>query len=720
MASNRVVAGLLAGVVMLSLIAGPAAGSPAADRTVQRDRASSMAAAAQELDDRLPAGSFTTAPGQSGHASVTDILTGARNRRDLGRWLGAIADAIKATSGADVAVAAPRSTSDHDDDEDEDAEPVAYGGSWAETYPAGDLNGDGHGDVVTYHIDLDTWTVSLEAASGDTGAVLWERAEGADGGLAWPLREDLTGDGAHDLLVFSLEILSDTFDDCWESDDEDCWDEPWEATFRWTVGLISGPDGATAWLRDFDGWIRESYSEPGSSDPVAVGVDEEFTYEIAGENLDIVPFVADLDGDGTSEVILNAIDFADRFTASETFVRSPAGSAGRWEGGWSLVAATRVSVIDETGTDVRHLEDTGAGRIALLWPMTHPDGAADAVWERSLYPDTNHECVYTTILLYLAHCPTDEYGDPSFEIAVLDGRTFEQRWARTVEGYGGAWSMGGDLDADGRNDLATWSYDAETWEGRAEPLSGATGEALWGDDVVVRDVMATGRLNAAPGDDVIAIDYDESYQESTDTYTITVHFQRRDGATGALLGQTSHSAQDRPADGGWDVEYLYATVGADGSGDGAMDLTVGKIVLEIREMDSGSDDEYWFTIRWGDASAVAESGATGEQLHTFANDGFGMLLMAEDFDGDGLSEVVEAAYSYGDEDATASFAPVRLTDTSPLWTDMASGAYVFHTWGDGGVYRHVDSLDQSHRFSTLVTALDAATGTPRWTLTSRP
>jgi hypothetical protein len=734
MASRRVLVGVLAGALMMSLLAVPAAGAPRSQRVADGDRDGRVAAAVQQGRERLPSGpgTFSTAPGQpGGRATVTEILTGARNRRDLGNWLGAMADAIAATSGAEVAVAASGTdrsggtvaAAGHDEGE---GEYVPYTGSWAETYPAGDLDGDGRGDAVTYHLDLETWTLSLEAVRGDTGAVLWQRDGRADGGLAWPLRQDLTGDGAADLLAFSLDILSDSFEECWESGEEDCWNEPWEATFAWTIGLVSGRDGATAWSRNLDGWIRESFSGPAGSTPVTVEVGEERIYEFAGENVDILPFVADLDGTGTPEVILNAIDFSERFTATGDAVRSPLGSAGRWEGGWSLDSATRVSVISGSGAELHQLFDGGAGRIAVLWPLEQPDGAADVVWERSVYGDTQHECVYVDVAVDLEYCPTDDYGEDAFEVVVLDGASFEQRWAKTVDGYGTAWPLGGDLDADGRNDVAIWSIDWDTWQDRAELLSGATGAALWDEDVLIRGVLAAGPLDGAPGDDVVAVDYDDVYDDATDTYTTTVHFQRRNGATGALLGQTSHTAQDRAVDNGYDFEWLYATSGSDGSGDGALDLTVGKVVLEIREVeDEDEDDPYWFTFRFGDSSAVAESGATGEQLYAFSNAGFGLLRMTGDFDGDGLSDAAQVAEGSDDEAATASFAPVRLAGgAGPLWTDAAGGDYVFYTWGadNGGAaaYRHVDTLSESNRWSTVVTALDGRTGTGRWSVISRP
>jgi hypothetical protein len=729
MVSKRVVVGVLAGVLMMSLIAGPAAGRPQTDRMPASDRAARVAAALQDGREGPPAGpgTFSALPGQpGGRTTVTEILTGVRNRRDLGNWLGGMADAITATSGATVAIAAPRTDGDGEAvaaaDEDE-TEFIPYSGSWAFAYPAGDLDGDGRGDVVTYHYDLETWTVSLEAARGDNGAVLWARDDDADGGLAWPLQEDLTGDGVADLLVFSLDILTDSFDECWQSDeDEDCWNNPWEATFTWTVGLVSGRDGSTLWTRGLDGWIRESINGRDSSDPVAVGMDEEFSYEFAGENVYVLPFFADLDGSGTPEVILNAMDVADRFTATDSFVHAPVARVGRWEGGWELVSATRASVIDGTGAQLHQVEQAGPGRISLLWPLVHPDGTADVVWERAVYADTYQECVYADLAGDLEYCPVDEYGDGGFEVEVLDGGSFEPRWAKTVEAYGAVWPVDGDLDGDGHSDIVIWTLNWESWEDRADLLSGATGDALWDGDVRIRGVLAAGPLDNVPGDDVVAVDYDWVYDEDSATYTMTVHFQRRNGVTGELLGQTSHTATDRPVDSGYDVEMLYATSGPDGSGDGALDLTVGKVVWQLRE---DEDDPDWFTFEFGDSSAVAESGATGEQLYAFADAGYRTLRMAGDFDGDGLTEAVQVGHDYDEGGATASFAPVRLVagGAGPLWSDATTGDYVFYTWGSGAgaaAYRHVDTLSEANQWSTLVTALDGGTGAGRWSLTSRP
>jgi hypothetical protein len=710
MVMNRFVVGVLAGLVMAAVAAVPAAGAPATHTSEPPARESRRTAVAE----RLPTGpgTFVATPGERPQRdSVTSLLTGVATHRDLDAWLGSIATAITATSGGPVATAtAPQAG----EDPDEPVEDVPYSGRFAETYPAGDLDGDGHGDVVTYHWDVQTWRAVLEGRRGDTGALLWERAEDADGGLAWPLGHDLSGDGTADLLVFDLEILTDNLADCdWE--DDECWSQPWEATFAWTVGLVSGSDGQAVWTRSLDGWIMETVTETSGS-PAPMVTEDQYSYGVDGENLDVLPFVGDLDGDGLPEVILNAIDVSERFSGADTYVGTPLANVGSWQGGYELESTTRVNVIEAGGTTERVLASAAGGRVALLWPLDQPDGSSDAVWEHSLYPETRFECVYADAV---EHCPVEEYGEDAVELVLLDGQTFTEEWSTSIGGYGLAWPAGGDLDADGRNDLVAWTLDFESFEDRTRPLSGATGQPLWDDGIVIRDVLTVGPLNSAAGDDVIAIDFPEP-PDPLEEAPFTVAFQRRDGRTGALLHETRYTATSEETDDGWSDQLLYATAGADGTGDGAPDLTVGTITLTEHE----TEDSYWFEI--SSSSAVAESGASGEPLYTTAGDGLLLLGMADDFDGDGLAEAAEEIILSGEAEETVTLTTRRLTDTGALWTDEATGAFVFHTWGgdvdgDGAseLYRHVDSVDAGRRVSTLVTALDGPSGATRWSLTSR-
>lgn len=716
MSSKRVVLGMLAGTLLLASAAGPAGATALGS---DAGAAGARSAAASVLAEHLPSGpgSFTAAAGQEAQRrSVTQILTSVRGHRDLDAWLGAVAEVIKTTSGADVATASG-SAAEHEDNDD-----LPYSGAFAETYDAGDLDGDGRSDVVTYHWDVQTWQPVLEARRGDTGAVLWERSAGADGGLAWPLGEDLTGNGTADLLIYDLEILTDSWEDCdWDTDD--CWEQPWEATFRWTVGLVDGSAAEAVWSRSLDGWIRESYEVSGES-PAPLLHDDQFSFALDGVNLGVIPFVGDLGGDGLPDVILNEIDLTLRVEGRDTYAWTPVGGGGTWEGDYSLESTTRASVTSATGDATPVMAEGGTGRIALVWPLTHPDGSTDVVRERWLEPSSHWECAYADVVVTGAQlCPVDEQdGQHGFELALLDGRSFAEQWSTTIHGWGMAWPLGGDLDADGRGDIGTWRVDVETWQDDAQPLSGATGAALW-DDVSMRDILTVGPLNDAPGDDVIAIDYDESYSQVDGSSSFTLYLQRRDGSTGELFAETVHTVEDGPTDDGFAWSWLYVTSGEDANGDGMLDLTVGTVTEVVHD-----DGEEW-SMEYGGSRAVAESGPTGEPLYIVESAEALFLFLADDFDGDGLTEAVEETVTaQGEEwdEWTVTFTPRRLTDGTALWRDEATGSYVFHTWGgdadgngSGEVYRHVDSMDAQRRFSTVVTALDGATGTGRWSLQSR-
>jgi hypothetical protein len=343
------------------------------------------------------------------------------------------------------------------------------------------------------------------------------------------------------------------------------------------------------------------------------------------------------------------------------------------------------------------------------------------VLERMTEPDVEVSCVYADVaVVYEEHCPTEEGGDPSFAVTLLDGQTMQQVWQREfATWYGSTWPVGGDLDADGVDDIEVMLEGDE--ELTSTYLTTRDGTDLWSSP---DSFVAVGQLDDEPGDDLISAAWSYDYEETpggSETETETLTLQRHNGRTGTAWGEQTWTAksifgnEER-------YSWLYVIGGGDFDGDGAPDVTVNKVTYTIVCDDEIEECTAAPGASWGQAI----SGAEPRVLRRADSDGYIRLEPAADFDMDGRDEVARVTRDAFGGETRATFTPVRVADGAALWTTEATGYYfsVIPTGdldGDGGpdVLRLFDTLDV-RRVQTSITALNGATGAASWAAVSRP
>ena len=724
-------AAVLAMLLVLSAL--PAGAAP---RPSQPSRLTSS-----QLQELLPSDAVVAdSQGMTGKLSATQAVRQVVDHRNRKAWLGSIARMIEQRSGGRVASGGTTS-SEPATGEDPGMEP-AEPSSWAEAAPAGDLDGDGLGDVVAYVYDAAANTISLEARRGSDAEVLWALPGETEGGLAWPLDHDANGDGATELLTYDLLIDSEDYSDNCDDEDSPCDRGSYEATYRWIIGVRSGATGEPLWSRTFSGQLEESWSDEFGGE--AVLNEYSGSYRFGGTNVNVFPMLADLQGDGSADMLLEAVDAMVTETYSDSWVGTPLADVGQFSGGSNLRAETRVDIANlADGTVAKTLTESGEGVVALLSPVGAA-GGDDLVWERSLSPDSDYECTYVWSYQSYEHC-TGTASSESLEVVLIDGRTFEPRWTKASDGWGMVWPLGGDLDADGRDDLALLRQ-TEDWSLSSDYLSAATGAALW--SVADGDPFAVAAYDREAGDDVLVLRFaDNSDDPLAQDYTETMTMERRNGKTGAVLASTQRTTS-MDGDGDFNYGMLYVAGTHDLDGDGVGDLTHGAVNYSGQCVED-EEDEYC-EITSVSSDAVAESGRSGAQLmRESSQDRATVLSGTGDLDGDGRAELMRESevWSFGPDGEDVSFTidMVRVADGSTLWSDQPGDDWLYYDIAgnlDGGagddllrnsmggygvVVADAESEGGSSEpdpgepadFYAGVSAVDGATGAISWSVPAR-
>lgn len=696
-------------LVLLVLLALPMNAAGAASRSSAGPR---QAAALEAATAALAGAEGTAAVGgrAADHASPTQALRAVRDHRDTGAWIDAIAGLVQERSGQTTTTSSSETVECCEEEE-------PYTGSWGGASSAGDVDGDGRDDVLAYSYDLEHGRVLLEARSGLDAAPRWERIMPGDDAIAWSLGSDVTGDGAVDVFELSLEVLDEQYvSDC-EDEDDICYDESYSATFRWGLALLSGQDGSQVWARSIDGELSESWSMRWGSTAQVIESGE-YNYTLKGTAVDVLPLFADLAGDSSHEFVLNTIDLDLQESGTEQWVYPGFAGAGVAEGSFTLDAVTTVDLVDAgSGVTVETFTEDSEGMIALMYPLQQADGD-DLVWERAILPDDEYRCVGIDAFVTGHGACTPRAEQPSTTITMLDRVSGDALWTAEFDGWGYSYPLGGDLDADGLQDLVVYAED-DTFA--ANFVTAASGETLWTDGV---DFIAVGPLDATPGDDLVTVAYDFTETPPTSpldeeySYTETMTLERRNGVTGDAFLSESWTGSSSSSEDGFVYEFPYAAGGHDADGDDAPDITAGLVTISEQE----TDDDWVFTVSGRDS--VAQSGATAATLYS-APDG-PLIFPASDFDGDDLTDIAQVDAAYGGDAETVTFTPIRMTDGAPLWTATGTGAWVGFGMGgdfdgDGGtdVLRFVDVVDGS-RVQTIITNLAGRSGLARWSFGTRP
>ena len=642
-------------------------------------------------------------------ASVTQILRGVHDHSDRGAWLNAIARVVEQQSGSDV-LTAPAGAGTDDANANADV-PSAESGSRARAVPAGDLDGDGREDSLIYKRHLGGDLV-LQARSGSDGSLLWRRSGGATDGLILLAKRDLTGDAADDSVEVRLKILTE------KKQCLDCLKGSYSATFRWIVGVTSGADGTRAWTRRYNGNLAESWDD--TINPSVVW-SYRSAYAIRGTNIDIAPFITTRHGAAKREVLLNAWDAEYQWHSNETWAGTQVAHADRYTYDYTLRAKTKAQLIAATdGRLVRTLRENSAGTLALLYPLPGRSGRDNLVWERAILPDSSGDCVAVYHQQSTQHC-LDDPEPESLEVALLDGRSLRQRWTRSFaldsEAYD--WQSvpsHGDFDADRRPDLEI-VIERDWFEFETTYLSAARGRKLWG---AAGFPVAAGPMDRKRGDDVLNMIDVENDSGTVETLTL----ERRNGLTGGVVGTRRWRVRTTRSDETSTTStWLHVSAGGDVNGDRSLDYAVS--LLQWRETYGKNGRPVDRPL--GSRSNVF-SGADGESLYRINSPKVISLDVGTDFDGDAVAEVTRTTYHARREQASQTFAPLRLRDHQRLWVATAKGTSPY--WdgvyfavsgnADGvpgaDVMLHVETIDDRGRLSTTLTSLAGTTGVARWSV----
>lgn len=386
--------------------------------------------------------------------------------------------------------------------------------------PAGDVNQDGHGDLI-----FTDQSGSVPVVSGATNQTLYTIKGGSTLGLAMSRTGDFNGDGYPDLVVTHVPGGSNPYDANVYSGVDGAL----------LAKLITGTGGATAhsldatWDLDGDGvcdvLAGKGLIAPGGWDlnfgfPGAVSVTSEATQSLLGEVFGNAfasevgfgfTILGDLDGDGFRELALlepggpddtgkNVVQVVSGADGHELFRFGVAGSVDvRFGVGGEIV---RVGDVNGDGVDDLAIETFSSNWIigsaeirsgtdgSLLGTLVPPAGFAQHI---ASAVDLSGQ----PLLAISASQPAGVYVfDLKTNALVTSFTGFTWYYASSVSGAG-------DLDHDGAVDWVV--HDASS--GTIDAFSGATGATLWSSSVTISDpsalVVGTGDLDGDGIGDVL-------------------------------------------------------------------------------------------------------------------------------------------------------------------------------------------------------------------------
>lgn len=531
--------------------------------------------------------------------------------------------------------------------------------TWRGADPAGDLDGDGTGDVLTYDqsvrltYDFDTGEETFEVLEnrvtgrrGIDGAILWtaDLAASADSVFVYPLRADLNGDGRADVMAVSLAVddagtpITCAPFTCAGSQD---------FAYHYTVQPQRGDTRAPIWSKTIPGQATLTVV---IAYPLLGGL---FSYGVRGTAVSLdAAVVADHNADGSPDVLLNVYDADYSQTDVSAFALVAFAIAGIWDDGYgdraSVVAGDDGSVLLERTHPAQELA------VMVSFGDATGDGIADLLWITAEAPPTPFACA---VALVAGACVVP--GSFSARFQMIDTATGNTAWTKDLDEpslLGFLLSPSFDGDGDGRDDVAIIRIDRgplpiDEEEFRLQIHSGADGSTLWsrsvGWELIYFGALAiAGPVGGGAGDDLIAITVE--FLDSFDIVGLRI-----DGATGEDLFSDSQQFEF-PQSGNAGL-WAYVWI-ADADGDGTGDV--------MSSFGTELYDDDWGLVSTS-ADVAIDSGVTGQTIFEDHLDQEAIWAPGGDLNGDG---VIDVARTVSDDTA-------RTVELAAL--SMPSGATAF-------------------------------------------
>ncbi len=482
----------------------------------------------------------------------------------------------------------------------------------------GDWNGDAAQDPVLLEFAIGAQAYQLVARDHQVGAEIWNVSLPLTLMPALMVLEQPAAANVDDVLLGSFTIGQEA--------DVACTPEDVAATaaacvavvrwpFEWNLRALDGASGPERWNRSYPGETRFVYGEAitPQRNPDHAGVH----YWVRNAFVAPLP-TSDHNGDGASDVVLQAYDFYGSSHATYASYYDPSRQGGLGAGGIVDVdlaaTTTRAELVDgRTGAALLSREEVSAPGAfgAALVPVGDAVGTAqhDLLWGSIRHVEPPFACAGANVL----PLPACEVPPRSLvDLEMIDGANLSTAWRRTVSEEGrdaagvDAWKR--DLDGDGRADLVLRGFNGYYPVHFRLSISGADGHELWRRDAHKADYAVLGPVGGGPGDDVLEF---RDRTDNFDPWTTTFWMERYDGADGAFLLSTSQQFVHETAA----FAYLVRGPVGDLDRDG-----VEEVALEWNWAIFGpSMVEFESTIH-------IESGRTGAPLRSLESPGYAVLI----------------------------------------------------------------------------------------------
>lgn len=606
----------------------------------------------------LPSGQVRLVDGQLQSAStVRDILIdGVRPSADEGKQrlpqpsaLGGAAAAVVEQSGEGGTVSAS----------------ALIGGHSVETADAGDLDGDGHDDVIVLVSQLSS--AVLQARSGADGRLLWSTRP-TEGSFVFGTAtgRDLTGDGVPDVMLTAFADVA--HDDEGEGPGGQLYRST--TTFTQTYGVLSGTDGLPVWQRSVAGSVVETQTS--ASDDLG-GYAEEYRYTVTDGF--VLPLVAgDVNRDGAADVALSVVslEYVERYDERRILV------AGRSAVEQELASSTEAAVLDgRSGAPVAERTVGDQAAVSVLVPAgdLDRDGSPELLWTTEPEPEYSSTCLQVTD----RRLCQESQPPVTATLELLRGKDLSLVWSARSQGrFLFAFPLGADVDGDGTADLGSYGI-GPGW--RADVISGADGRVLWSTDDDGSVAFLTGVSDGPAGRTATVTRFTSGTTLAGETF-LEAATERRAAATGRLTSTTVRRVGVTPPGSGDTAGTGTGTVWftPDADGDGTPELLTDLSVAAGRIGQAGA------AVR---SLLVVERHATGAVVRSSEDDDQRSVQPFGDLDGDALLDLRTDRFGQDAEGFRRLDVEMRSArDGALLWTERLHGdetaAITADHDGDGG------------------------------------